>query len=66
MSENCSTCKYYRPEIVTMYSECRKRAPKVYKERNPDARPGVRTVWPHTSETDWCGDYKEINQPKEK
>lgn len=64
----CATCSYWRPDRVgdrdAAWGQCR---------RMPPAMPPVQDdkivhvgVWPHTQETDWCGEWKAADEPPQR
>lgn len=63
--QTCATCLHWRPETTTEpgvdWGQCR---------RMPPAMPPIHDeklvhvgVWPHTQETDWCGEWTDRDRP---
>lgn len=61
-SATCETCVFWHPDQAPSkdkrggpWGECRRNAPRL---RMPRMSEETEAVWPPTSQTDWCGEFR--------
>lgn len=66
MIENCSTCRFRKPDERPAYSEsghCRRFPPQLavwtVTGHDQPSQPGYEQHFPWMSKDDWCGEYQE-------
>ena len=53
----CRDCKWW--DERGYYGDCHAKSPVVLTDGYEVGSSGHTTVWPETSASDWCGDFKE-------
>jgi len=63
----CKTCRFWNDAYCrNRCGSCRRRSPSTdLIVTVPGLDPAPDPVWPHTDDTDWCGDWEAKDAPVE-